>query len=212
MAITNYTELQQAVSDWMARGDVAGNAQDFISLAEARMNRELGPVETDVTLAGTISSRTLDISSLSMVKPVALFLSDTGGERPLLMRANGTFPYIDSEGMPAIWSIDGSTIAFDRPCDQAYSFRFRYQERFALSGSVTTNSLLRDHPDVYLAATLMWGGVFTQDGAYAAGFKGLLDEAIPAIRSTIAQSKRGVLTVDPGLVAANRSDRWYLDA
>lgn len=212
MAITNYTDLQQAVSDWMARGDVAGNAADFITLAEARLNRELNPVETDAALVGVISSRTIDISSIAMVKPIALFTAETGGERALLMRANGTFPYVDSEGKPSIWSIDGSTIAFDRPCDQAYNFRFRYQERFALSGSVTTNSLLRDHPDVYLAATLMWGGVFTQDGAFAAGHKGLLDEAIPAIRSTIAQSKRGVLTVDPGLVAANRSDRWYLDA
>jgi hypothetical protein len=212
MTITNYTELQQAVSDWMARGDVSGNAADFITLAEARLNRELNPVETDVALVGVPSSRTIDISSIAMVKPVAVFIADTGGERELLPRANGTFPYMDSEGMPSIWSIDGATIAFDRPCDQAYNFRFRYQERFALSDSVATNSLLRDHPDVYLAATLMWGGVFTQDGAFAAGHKGLLDEAIPAIRSTIAQSKRGVLTVDPGLVAANRSDRWYFDA
>jgi hypothetical protein len=212
MTITNYTELQQAVSDWMARGDVSGNAADFISLAEARLNRELNPVETDVALVGVISSRTIDISSIAMVKPIALFIAETGGERPLLMRANGTFPYIDSEGKPSIWSIDGSTIAFDRPCDQAYSFRSRYQERFALSGSVTTNSLLTLHPDVYLAATLMWGGVFTQDGAYAAGFKTLLDEAIPSIRSNMAQGRRGLLMVDPGLVAANRSDRWYFDA
>lgn len=211
MTISNYTDLQQAVSDWMARGDVSGNAADFITLAEARLNRELNPVETDASLVGVPSSRTIDISSIAMVKPIVLFIADTGGERALLPRANGTFPYIDSNGAPCIWSIDGSTIAFDRPCDQAYSFRFRYQERFALSGSVTTNSLLRDHPDVYLAATLMWGGVFTQDGAYAAGFKGLLDQAIPDIRSTIAQSKRGVLTVDPGLVAANQSDRWYID-
>jgi len=211
MAITNYTELQQAVSDWMARGDVAGNAQDFISLAEARLNRELSPVETDATLAGTILSRTLDISSLSMVKPIALFLSDTGGERMLTPRAEGTFTYSDSNGRPSIWSIDGSTIAFDRPCDQAYSFRFRYQERFALSDSGTTNSLLTLHPDVYLAATLMWGGVFTQDGAYAAGFKGLLDEAIPSIRSTIAQSRRGVLTVDPALQSIGRYRDWTIE-
>ena len=212
MTIANYDDLKNAIESWMARGDVSGNAADFITLAEARLNRELNPVETDAALVGVPSSRSIDISSIAMVKPIALFIADTGGERELLMRANGTFPYIDSEGMPTTWSIDGADIAFDRPCDQAYNFRFRYQERFALSGSVTTNSLLRDHPDVYLAASLMWGGVFTQDGAYAAGHKGLLDEAIPSIRSTIAQSKRGVLTVDPGLVAANRSDRWYIDA
>jgi hypothetical protein len=209
MAITNYTELQQAVSDWMARADVLGNATDFISLAEAWLNRELNPVEVDASLTGVLGSRAIDISSLAMVEPIALYLKDTGGELRLLPRAEGTFPHLDSIGKPAIWTIDGDSIGFNRPCDQAYDFRFRYKQKFTLSDSAATNWLLSEHPDVYLAASLMWGGVFTQDGNYAASFKAVLDDTIPSIRSAIAQKKRGELMVDPALSSiSQRRHGW----
>lgn len=209
MPISNYTQLQQAVGDWMARADVLGNAADFIALAEARLNRELNPVEVDAALVGSIGSRTIDISSLAMVEPIELFVHVLGGEAKLLPRAIGTFPYLDTTGTPALYGIDGQTIAFDRPCDQAYPFRFRYKQKFALSDQAPTNWLLSEHPDVYLAASVMWGGVFVQDGGYAASFKTVLDETIPSIRSAIAQKKRGVLTVDPALQSTARCDDWY---
>lgn len=210
MAIASYSDLQQAVSDWMSRADLLGNAADFISLAEARLNRELNPVEVDASLTGSVGSRTLDISSLAMVEPIALYIKDTGGELRILPRSEGTFPHLDSIGKPSIWATDGTLISLNRPCDQAYGFRFRYKQRFALSDAAPTNWLLTEHPDVYLAASVMWGGVFVQDGGYAASFKTLLDETIPSIRSAIAQTKRGELMVDPALslVGRNYGGSW----
>ncbi len=41
MAITTYAELQTAVSNFLARSDVTDRIPEFISLAEARMSREL---------------------------------------------------------------------------------------------------------------------------------------------------------------------------
>ncbi len=209
MAIANYNQLQQAVSTWMGRADVLGDATDFISLAEARLNRELNPVEVDASLVGTPGSRTIDISSLAMVEPIALFVEDTGGELRILPRAESTFPHMNIVGLPSIWAIDGASIDFNRPCDQAYNFRFRYNQRFGLSDAAPTNWLLTEHPDVYLAASLMWGGVFTKDGSYAASFKAVLDETIPTIRTAIARKKRGELTVDPALSSINHHrDGW----
>ncbi|ODT15815.1 MAG: hypothetical protein ABS35_30370 [Kaistia sp. SCN 65-12] len=209
MAITNYLQLQQAVSDWMARADVLGNAADFISLAEARLNRELNPVEVDAALTCPVGSRTVDISSLAMVEPIALYLKDTGGELRLLPRAEGTFPRLEAVGKPAIWAIDGDAIDFNRACDQNYEFRFRFKQKFALSDAVPTNWLLAEHPDVYLAASIMWGGVYTQDGSYAASFKSLLDETIPTIRTAIARKKRGDLTIYQALSSINHHrDGW----
>ena len=57
MAITTYTELKSAIADYMARSDLTGNVEDFIALAEARLNRLLKMVETDATLTGTAASR-----------------------------------------------------------------------------------------------------------------------------------------------------------
>jgi hypothetical protein len=207
MSITNYSELQTAVTNWMARADLSGDAAEFIALAEARLNREIPAVETDATLTGTLDSRRIDISSNNCVEAIALFLAEADtDEVPLLRKADGTFPYLDASGKPRIWSIDGENIDFDRPLDAAYPFRFRFRQKFALSGSATTNWLLTNHPDIYLAATLIWGGVFIKDTPYAALFSGALDKGISDVVNLLAQKNRGILTVDPALLSPGRYD------
>ena len=179
MPIANYTQLKQAVSDFMARADVLGNAADFIALGEAGLNRELNPVERDTTLYGRTGDRSVDIYVTCAIRPIALFINGSCGEAGMVQRAAGTYPLIDVSGEPAIWSLDGRSIVFERDMDQDYTFRFRYQERFSLSDDSDTNWLLDQHPDVYLAASIVWGGVFVQDGNYASSFKAVLDETIP---------------------------------
>src|SRR5210317_2096975 len=41
MAITNYSELQTSIANFLARDDLTAQIPDFISLAEARMAREM---------------------------------------------------------------------------------------------------------------------------------------------------------------------------
>lgn len=201
MALSNYTELQAAVLDWMVRAGQTAKVVDWITLAEARLNRELGAVETDETLTGVADSRRIDISALSIVQPIALFLAETGSDEVLIQPAtDGTFAYLTTSGRPTRWAIDGTNIDFDRPLDSAYPFRFRYRQRFALATS-STNWLLTNHPDVYLAASIVWGSAYNKNLAEASAWKQLLDEAIPSIKSSIAQSKRATLRVDPGLVS-----------
>ena len=41
MSLTSYTELQQAIADWLERADLATRIPDFIVLFEAAANRRL---------------------------------------------------------------------------------------------------------------------------------------------------------------------------
>ena len=209
MAITDYSSLQQAIQDWMDRSDISGTVPDMIALAEAELNRELKAVETNVTLTGTAGSRTIDISAYSIVEPVTLKLNDGFREWDMVPRENGTFTYSDTSARPSIWSIDGTNIVFDVPLDQAYTFRFRYQGRFALSDSATTNKVLTEHPDLYMAASIVWGGLFTEDDRKISVWRGLLERVMPQVKSTLNQSKRGQLTVDPAL--GRIGTRWDWD-
>jgi hypothetical protein len=220
MAISNYSDLKTKVASWGRR---AGNSTfvaevpDIITLAEARLNRELPAVETDTTLTGVVSSRRIDISAVSMVEPIALFLAESGlDERQVFFKADGTFPYLVTEGRPKFVAVDGTYLDFDCPLDAAYPFRLRSRNRFALSDSATTNWLLTNHPDIYLAASLMWGAGYREDWPNGSAFKAILDEGIPSVRNIIAQSKRGVLAVDPGLWTGNRGGmslaEWTNDA
>lgn len=213
MALANYTDLQATAVDWMTRAGQIGKAPDWIALAEARLNRELSPVETDAALVGVPTSRAIDISALSIVKPVSLWISPTGGgdEVPMQPQAAGTMTYVDTTGQPRQWAMDGQdNIKFDRPCDQAYAFRFRYVERFSLA-TTSTNWLLTDHPDLYLAATLMWGAGYNEDWNNGATWKSVLDEGMVSVRSLIAQGRRGTLRVDPALSSVGSWRRSYND-
>lgn len=208
MSLATYSDLKTTAATWVRRSSLSSftaQVPDFVTLAEARLNREIGAVETDASLTGTLDSRTIDLSSYSIAEPVALWLAQTSyDEIPVQLQADGTFPFLTTSGVPAQAAIDGTNLKFDRPLDSAYPFRFRYKEKFALSDSATTNWLLTNHPDVYLAATMMWGAGYLETWANGQVWKSILDEAIPSIKSQIAQSKRGVLRVDDGLLAVSR--------
>src|SRR5262245_63411060 len=68
MSITTYTELQQAIADWLERADLAARIPDFIALFEATANRRLrlrqqeavatlAPASGAATLPGRLSRR-----------------------------------------------------------------------------------------------------------------------------------------------------------
>ena len=205
MSISTYSELKTAIADWMARSDVSGSAADFITLGEARLNRLLEVVATTVTLAGVVDSAQIDISALSIVEPQDLYVTDGNAEYFVAPRALGTFTTEPISGLPGLWAIEGNYIKFDRPCDQTYSFRFIYQGRFALSDAAPTNEFLTNNPDLYMAASIVWGAVYTKDLQSGAMWKGMLDEFTAEVRSNIAQKKRSNLTTDPALVGIGRS-------
>lgn len=207
MAISNYSELKTAITEWMDRSDLTGNAADFITLAEARLNRRLKGLEVDTTLNGADASQSIDISSLSLAEPIALFCTTHGDEYEILLKAPGTIAYNDTAGSPEFYVIDGDTIEFNRPQSGAQTYRFVYQERYALSDSVTTNWLLTKHPDVYLAASIIWGNVYIKDMQAALIFKQTLDEFIKETRNYIAQKKRGNRSVDNALLV-NSTNRY----
>ncbi len=204
MALANYTDLQASVIKWMTRTgdtDFVADLPDMIALAEARLNRELGVVETDAALVGVIGNRRIDISSLSVVRAIALFYVDgSGNETPIQKQEDGTYGYSGSAGFPTIWSQDGTNIDFNCPLDAAYNFRFRYRQKFNLATS-PTNWLLTNHPDVYLAAALIWGAGYNEEFNEYGFWKMTLDEGIPSVRNLIKQSNRGTLRVDPALQA-----------
>lgn len=213
MALGTYDELQDAIADWMVRSDLAGNAADWVTLAEARLNRELNPIEVDQALTGTSGSRTIDVSALSIVEPIALWRTETGSSDEVEVVQKNGFAFQDDSEAPMFWEYDADAttpvIRFNTLLDAAYAFRFRYRQRFVLSDAAPTNWLLTNHPDVYLSASLMWGGGFTMTWDFAAAHKAILDEGIPSVRNIIAQQSRAIATVDPALVAIGRYNGFF---
>lgn len=196
MAISNYSELKAAVADWMVRNDVTSSAGDFVALAEASINRTLGPVNTDATLTGTEGSRRVDVSALSIVQPIALHLVVYGDEEQVTLRPDGSFPYLDVSAQPSFAAFEGDFIDFNTLLDQPYSMRLTYQARLALSDAAPTNWLLTQHPDLYLAACIAWGGLYIEDDAKAAKWESIASRALREVANVESRKRRGKLVTE----------------
>jgi len=210
MAITTYDELKAAVLDWMARSDVTATTGDFVSLAEARLNRELGPITTDATLTGIPGSRRIDISSLSIVQPIALHVVVYGNEESVNLRPDGSFPYLEDIAQPSYAAFEGTNIDFNTILDLPYSFRLTYQARLALSDAVPTNWLLEQHPDLYLAACITWGGLYIKSDAEAAKWRVLADDCLASVKNIESKKRRGILGTEvAGMITRNVYYDWH---
>jgi len=180
----------------------------WLELAEAELNRELGPIESEAALTGSVGSRILSLSGLSIIEPLRLWwkLSSTVNETELTLQPSENFALAAANAPPRSWMMNNqSEIWLDSPLnDASYTFRFRYRGPFALTDG-GTNWLLTYHPDVYLAAVLAWGGVYDLDNETLAKHQAILDRKLPQVKHTLAQAKRGTLQVDFALVGRRRA-------
>jgi hypothetical protein len=217
MALANYSDLQTAIQAFVDRASDAvfvANVPDIIRLAEAKLNRAIPAITTDATLTGVQNSNSISISALSMVDPIALFATNywPNAETLLTPKMDGTFPVNQYAQKARYWGIDSgaNAIVLDRLLDSAYTFRFRYNQKFNLA-TTSTNWLLTNYPDVYLAACLAWSGGFNEDWVNGGQWKAVLDEAVPEIKNIISRNRKGDATVDPALQAIGRtvrSNQW----
>ncbi|WP_430425591.1 phage adaptor protein [Phenylobacterium sp.] len=190
MAITTYAELKAAAANWLVRGDLTARIPEFITLAEARLNRVLRTrlAETDVALSAVIGVRTIPLPA-GLTEALALWIVGGEGRTKLRFVAAELIGAASLQGEPAAWTVDGATLAFDRPCDQAYPLTLRMLRGHALSDSAPTNGLLAEAPDVYLFATLCEAGPFLRDAELAGAYEAKLDRAIAELNAKDARSR-----------------------
>lgn len=190
MAITTYAELQAAAANWLVRADLTQRIPEFITLAEARLNRVLRArlAETEAALTATAGARTIPLPT-GFAEPLALWIVSPRERTALRFIEPSLLAATSLQGRPRSWSIDGASLAFDRPCDQAYSVVLRMLAKFALSDAAPSNGLLADYPDAYLFATLSEAGPFLRDDALAAAYEARLERAIAEINAKDARAR-----------------------
>lgn len=190
MAITTYAQLQAAAANWLVRADLTARIPEFITLAEARLNRLLRTrlAETEIPLTTTIGSRKVTLPA-GFAEPLRLWIEHTHGRCELPFLEPGLLGVTSLRGEPGAWTVDGTHVAFDRPCAEPYPLTFRILKAFALSDDAPTNALLSDAPDVYLFATLCEAGPFLRDGELASAYEAKLDRAIGELNAKEARSR-----------------------
>lgn len=190
MALTTYTTLSAAIASWLERSDLTSQIPDFISLTESRLNRMLNirSAETTATLTGVTSSRTIALPT-GFREPLNLWRVPSSGQRDPLRMVPADLMTVDTtSGQPEQWSIDGANVAFERPCDQAYSFALRYMGALDLATTLT-NLVLTQYPDLYLFGACCEAGPFLRDGELLAMFDARFQAALSEAKSKESRIK-----------------------
>jgi len=163
MALSTYTELKDAIADWLDRSDLTNRIPDFIALAEARLNRELRirPMEVRSTMTTTAGKRYFNLPGGYL--QMRNFQINTNPITPLeyitpemLDRLYGS----DTSGKPKAYTLIGDEIQLAPIPDAAYTIEMAFYEKFTplgdgTSGTVTSNWLTKNAPDVILYGALI---------------------------------------------------------
>ena len=168
MALSTYSELKSSVGDWLNRTDLTAAIPDFISLAEAQMERKLRTRQMIVratatidTEYGTVPADFLEVKSLKLqTNPVTPLQFETIDS---LDNLQAQYP---SSSKPRFFSIVGSQIRTVPVPDSSYTAELTYYAKLTkLSDSVTVNWLLTAAPDVYLYGALLQAAPYLKDDA-----------------------------------------------
>tara|TARA_R110002020_G_scaffold4282_2_gene19060 strand:- start:793 stop:1419 length:627 start_codon:yes stop_codon:yes gene_type:complete len=159
MAISNYTELKTAVANWLDRDDLTDRIPEFIALAESRFNRLLRirameSKQTASTVSGqqslALPSRFLQMRNLQI---------NTSPVTPMQYVTPEIFDRLyggSSNGTPKFYTIIANELQLGPTPDTVQTVEMLFYERFEnLSGTVTTNWVITNAPDVYLYGAML---------------------------------------------------------
>ena len=214
MPITNYTELQAALSTWMGR-DVSSYAPDLILLGEQRiffgsedptfpsdplriraMENFTDPT-TFTTSAG--SERALPTGFLGLTKNRTLYLN-TDPIKPLEHASDDQISALQRQGNgePIAYTVRGESLRFGPAPDAAYGVVMGYYKRFDPLATTATNWLLTNAPGVYLYAALLEAQALIRNDARLPVWASMYTAAVRAVQKADDMDRwSGRLTMRP---------------
>jgi len=189
MAIGTYTQLQDAVSNWLGgRTDLTSRIPEFITLCEAKLNRELfvRQMETrSTTTADTTDTEPEFISLPSDFQSMRRIRLSSVTGKPRLIYLNGTqadearYGDDNTSGQPIYFTIMGSEIELIPTPDSNYTIEMVYRKYIPALASNSTNWLLTLAPDIYLYGTLLETAPYIKEDeriqVWATGFSQTLE-------------------------------------
>lgn len=163
MAITNYTDLQSTVAEWLHRDDLTSSIPTFIQLAEKQMSRQLRVKSQEAEVIGTAAT-TIALPA-DYAEMIALTLTSGGIERALIQKDRFGGTNLNNFTSSAVfYTIEGGNIVITPPPAGTETYKLQYYAKIpALSGAALTNWLITDSPDLYLYATLIQSAPFVKD-------------------------------------------------
>ena len=205
MALTSYSELKSSIADWLNRGDLTAVIPDFISLAEAQMERKL-PTQKMVKRANATIDTPFSALPSDFLSAKSLILTSTSPVRQLTFISQDELDakkYIYSAtGKPNYFALVGNQIEVLPAPDSSYTAELTYIATLSkLSDSNTSNWVLARHPDVYLYGSLLQAAPYLRDdervGLWSSQYQAAMEDMLLQNERAAFSQGRTAMAVKP---------------
>jgi hypothetical protein len=182
MALTTYTELKTSIGDWLNRSDLTSVIPDFISLAEAQVERTLRTRQMIVRANASFDAQYGAVPS-DFLETKSLKLTSTNPQTPLQFLSidaldNEAANYTAS-AKPKFFGVVGGQFRLVPTPDSTYTTELTYYAKLTkLSSTVASNWLLASNPDIYLYGSLLQAAPYLQDDARIQTWATLYERAL----------------------------------
>lgn len=195
MALANYSDLKSAAADWINRADLTAVIPTFITLAEAKFNRELRLRDMLVRAEATTSNEFVAVPADFLENySLELNMAQIGPQQSLsfigpleakVLKANK-----DVGKVRFYTIIDGAFELLPAPTGDTDVILTYYQKIPALSDTQTTNWLLTKSPDLYLYSTLLEAAPYLRDDDRMAMWGTARNQVLAAMQMESERSMR----------------------
>jgi hypothetical protein len=182
MALSTYAELKTSIGDWLNRSDLTSVIPDFISLAEAQIERTLRARQMIVRANASFDAQYGAVPS-DFLEAKSLKLTSTNPQSPLSFLSidalDAEMTKYTASGKPKFFGVVGGQLRIVPTPDATYTTELTYYAKLAkLSSSNTTNWLLTSSPDIYLYGSLLQAAPYLQDDARIQTWATLYERAL----------------------------------
>lgn len=193
MAITNYTELQEAIKSRLQRSDLDSIIPDFISLAEVRLSRKLrvSGLESVSTISCVAGTQNYALpSDFRAIRSVSISGDPVRNLEYLTPDNADKYFGISTTAKPYAYSVIGGELYLFYTPDTDYTVNLIYYAApVALSNTNQTNYFMTNTPDALLYAALGEAATHLKDDAALQRWASLYDRAILDIQEADANDK-----------------------
>ena len=196
MAITNYTNLQSTIADFLNRDDLSAVIPTFIQLAEAQVMREIRHWKMEARTSGqqTGGDEYMQIPN-DWLETIRMHITDSGTSAiTLTSRAAMADIRAKNENVSTVLPYlychaDSQFELYPTPTDTTNIELLYYQKIPALSASNVTNWLLEDAPDVYLYGSLLHSAPYLAEDARVAVWAQMYSAAVQNVNNASEQAR-----------------------
>lgn len=193
MGLNSYAALQASIGDFLNREDLTTVIPDFITLAEAQIQRDVEHWRMEKRAEVTLTDRYTALPA-DFVKPIRLYV--TGANRHLVPITQGEmqdkrYNSGDVAGTERFYSITAGEVEIF-PSPSSGTLEMYYVGKIpALSDANTSNWLLDEAPGVYLYGALSQTAPYLKDDERLIVWSTLYTNAVNALNQASMNAKWG---------------------